>query len=58
MVKVLANGEVYGTRKNDIDYLITWALTSGSDVGVKITKYSKQIKHNGDLMIFMRKNTD
>jgi len=43
---------------NDVDYIITWALTSGSDAEAKITKYYKLIKHNGDLRIFMRKNTD
>jgi len=49
-------GEVdFAEYANDIDYIITWALASGSDVEAKIKKHYSLIKHNGDLKIFVRK---
>jgi len=49
-------GEVdFAEYANDIDYIITWALASGSDVETKIMKYYNLIKQNGDLKVFVRK---
>ena len=40
---------------DDIDYIITWSLASGSDVEARILKHYSLIKHNGGLKIFIRK---
>ncbi len=39
----------------DIDYVITWAMASGSDVEAKILGHYKLIKQNGNLKIYGRK---
>jgi hypothetical protein len=40
---------------DDIDYIITWSLASGSDVEARILKHYSLIKHNEGLKIFIRK---
>ena len=44
----------FAEYKDDIDYVITWALTSGSDVETRILEYYDLIKENEDLKIFKR----
>ncbi len=43
----------FGAYADEIDYVITWALSS-QDVEARITQYYKLIKHNGNLKVFVR----
>jgi len=48
-------GEVdFAEYADDIDYVITWSLASGSDVEARILEYYKLIRQNGNLKIFKR----
>jgi hypothetical protein len=39
---------------DDIDYVITWSLASGSDVEARILEHYELIKQNGNLKVFKR----
>ncbi|MFC1717147.1 hypothetical protein ACFL6S_26025 [Candidatus Poribacteria bacterium] len=39
---------------DDIDYVLTWALITGSELEVRILRYYELVKHNENLKIFRR----
>jgi hypothetical protein len=58
MVHVKQTEIDFAEYKDDIDYVLTWALEPGSDVESRILEYYSLIKHNGNLKIFRRISTE
>jgi hypothetical protein len=54
MVHVKQTEIDFAEYKDDIDYVLTWALEPGSDVETRILEHYSLIKHNGNLKIFRR----
>jgi hypothetical protein len=57
-VHVEQNKIDFAEYKDDIDYIITWAMVPNSDIEGRILQYYDLIKHNGNLKIFRRSPPD